>query len=167
MRPDLAMELSAWYRGPVSTARGPYGYANDRKVNPDSHLVWLRGLIAYTLPERKDNIALTLTLGRASVWIALALTASAGCCPSLPNFPSASLDIIIRKLMPASLSSWVGPIHSNSAPCGHGLFRPPPPVSITRPAWSSPVIGTPALEPESGFALREALPTSFLAMAME
>src|SRR3954465_10840501 len=63
IRPDLAVELSAWYEGQFRASSGTYGYAADRKVNPDSHLLWTRALLAYTLPERKDNIALTLTLG--------------------------------------------------------------------------------------------------------
>ncbi|MDB6033343.1 MAG: hypothetical protein JWM16_3681 [Verrucomicrobiales bacterium] len=62
MTPALAMELSAWYEGQFRTGSGIYGFG-DRKVNPDSHLFWTRGLIAYTFPERKDNVALNLTLG--------------------------------------------------------------------------------------------------------
>ena len=62
MRPDFAMELSAWYEGQFRTGRGVYGFG-DRRVNADSHLFWMRGLLAFTLPDRKDNIAVSLTMG--------------------------------------------------------------------------------------------------------
>lgn len=62
MWPAFAMELSAWYEAQLRTGSGVYGFG-DRKVNPDSHLFWTRGLIVYTFSERKDNIALNLTLG--------------------------------------------------------------------------------------------------------
>ncbi|HUR47041.1 MAG TPA: hypothetical protein VMZ27_14275, partial [Candidatus Saccharimonadales bacterium] len=87
MRPDLAMEVSAWYEGQFRTGSGNYGYAGDRKVNPDSHLVWMRGLIAYTLPERKDNIALTLTLGTSFSVDRFSAYRLGGVLPLVSEFP--------------------------------------------------------------------------------
>ncbi len=63
MQPDLAMELSAWYEGQFRASSGVYGFNGDRSERSQSHLFWGRALIAYTLPERKDNISLNLTVG--------------------------------------------------------------------------------------------------------
>ena len=62
--PTLAMEISAWYQGEYRTAHGDYGLPNDpHTLNEYSHLFWGQALIAYTLPEWKHNIFLTLSAG--------------------------------------------------------------------------------------------------------
>ena len=60
--PSLAMELSAWYEGIFRTESGTYGF-NDRKLEPRSHLFWGEALLAYTLPDLKHSIYLSLTAG--------------------------------------------------------------------------------------------------------
>ena len=60
--PSLAMELSAWYEGIFRTESGTYGF-NDRKLEPRSHLFWGEALLAYTLPDWKHSIYLSLTAG--------------------------------------------------------------------------------------------------------
>lgn len=60
--PPLAMELSAWYEGQFRTGAGDYGF-DDREVEPQSHLFWAEALIAYTLPQSKQNLYLSLTAG--------------------------------------------------------------------------------------------------------
>jgi hypothetical protein len=60
--PSLAMELSIWYEGFFRTEQGVYGYS-DRKLEPQSHLFWGEALLAYTMPEWKHSIYLSLTAG--------------------------------------------------------------------------------------------------------
>jgi hypothetical protein len=61
--PELAMEVSAWYEGLFRRAPDRYGYAQDRDVNGTVHLFWARGLLAYTLPESKQQFSASLTAG--------------------------------------------------------------------------------------------------------
>lgn len=63
LAPNAAMELSAWYAGDVRLDGGRYGFAADRKLEPQTHQVWARALLAYTLPERGDAFAVNLTAG--------------------------------------------------------------------------------------------------------
>lgn len=51
LMPRLAAELSVWYEGRLRTASGSYGYDNDRRVEPHSHLFWSRALLVYNLPK--------------------------------------------------------------------------------------------------------------------
>jgi len=60
--PSLAMELSLWYEGQFRSAHGVYGLG-DRTLEPHSHLFWGEALLAYTLPEWKHNLYLSLTAG--------------------------------------------------------------------------------------------------------
>ena len=60
--PALAMELSIWYEGRFRTETETYGFA-DRRLEPHSHLFWGEALLAYTLPEWKHSIYLSLTGG--------------------------------------------------------------------------------------------------------
>ena len=60
--PSLAMELSVWYEGFFRTEQETYGFS-DRKLEPSSHLFWGVALLAYTLPEWKHSIYVSLTAG--------------------------------------------------------------------------------------------------------
>jgi hypothetical protein len=61
--PSLAMEISVWYEGQYRTDAGSYGFEGDRHINTQSHLFWGQALLAYTLPELKHNIYLSLIAG--------------------------------------------------------------------------------------------------------
>ena len=61
--PSLAMELSVWYEGYFRTGSGSYGLAEDRAINPASHLFWMQALLAYTLPESQQNFYINFTAG--------------------------------------------------------------------------------------------------------
>jgi hypothetical protein len=61
--PKLAMEISLWYEGQFHLNSGPYGFDNDRRVESVSHLFWTRALLAYTLPDSKQNFLVSLTAG--------------------------------------------------------------------------------------------------------
>ena len=61
--PSLAMELSVWYEGYFRTGSGSYGLAEDRAINPASHLFWLQALLAYTWPESQHNFYINFTAG--------------------------------------------------------------------------------------------------------
>lgn len=64
--PELAMEISAWYEGQFRRAPDHYGYAQDREINGTAHLFWARGLLAYTLPESKQQFGVSLTAGASA-----------------------------------------------------------------------------------------------------
>jgi hypothetical protein len=61
--PSLAMELSVWYEGQYRTDAGDYGFAGDRHMNAQTHLFWAQALLAYTLPELKHNLYVSVTAG--------------------------------------------------------------------------------------------------------
>ncbi len=58
----LAMELSLWHESQFRTDSGPYGFAGDRSVEPNSHLFWTRGLLKLTF-ENEHLVEATLTAG--------------------------------------------------------------------------------------------------------
>jgi hypothetical protein len=63
LEPSLAMELSVWYDYQYRTDAGPYGFAGDRTVRPDSHLFWGRALLAYTLTNSLQTFQVSMTAG--------------------------------------------------------------------------------------------------------
>jgi hypothetical protein len=63
LRPELAMELSAWAEAQYRTDSKSYGYNGDRVLEPHSELVWARGLLIYTLPDSKQSFSATVNGG--------------------------------------------------------------------------------------------------------
>ena len=63
--PRLAAEISVWYEGRVRTQPGTYGYADDRRVEPHSHLFWSRALIVYN-PTKAEHRFLAQIAGGTS-----------------------------------------------------------------------------------------------------
>jgi hypothetical protein len=63
LRPDLAMELSAWCEGQYRTDAGAYGFNGDRNLNEYSQLFWGRALLIYTFPDSKQRFEVNLTGG--------------------------------------------------------------------------------------------------------
>jgi len=61
--PRLAMELSIWYEGQWRSQDDYYGYDNDRRVEPYSHLFWAQGTLIYTLPDSGHSFELSLSAG--------------------------------------------------------------------------------------------------------
>lgn len=61
--PPLAMELSVWYEGIFRTGSSRYGFADDREVKGQSHLIWTEAALSYTLPESQQNFYVRLTAG--------------------------------------------------------------------------------------------------------
>jgi len=61
--PSLAMEISVWYEGQFRNGAGAYGFADDRRVEPNSHLFWTRALFTYTLPDAGHNFYISVTAG--------------------------------------------------------------------------------------------------------
>jgi hypothetical protein len=58
----LAMELSVWHETQFRLETGPYGYAGDRLVEPNSHLFWARALCKLTF-ENEHLVDASLTAG--------------------------------------------------------------------------------------------------------
>jgi len=87
MRPDLGMELSAWYEGQFRTEYGKYGFGDDRTVRPSSHLFWARALLIYTLPELKHNFSLSLTAGTSMAADRFSSYRMGGVLPLISEFP--------------------------------------------------------------------------------
>jgi hypothetical protein len=63
LRPDMALELSAWYEGQYRTGAGAYGFNGDRQLNSSSQLYWGRALMIYTLPDSRQRFDVSLTAG--------------------------------------------------------------------------------------------------------
>ncbi len=63
LTPDVAMEISVWYDGQFRLNSGDYGFNGDRHVQSVSHLFWTRALLAYTLPDSKQNFLVSVTAG--------------------------------------------------------------------------------------------------------
>lgn len=87
MRPDLGMELSAWYEGQFRTEYGKYGFDGDRTIRPSSHLFWARALLIYTLPELKHNFSLSMTTGTSLGADRFSSYRLGGALPMISEFP--------------------------------------------------------------------------------
>lgn len=61
--PAMAMEFSVWYEFQARSHAGAYGIAGDRALEANTHLVWGRALLAYTLPQSMHSFSLSLTGG--------------------------------------------------------------------------------------------------------
>jgi hypothetical protein len=87
LTPELAMELSAWYEGQFRLNSGDYGYNNDRHVESITHLFWGRGLLAYTLPESKQNFLVSVTGGASANTDRFSAYRIGGFLPLASEFP--------------------------------------------------------------------------------
>lgn len=87
MRPDLGMEISAWYEGQFRTEYGEYGFNGDREIRPSSHLFWGRALLIYTLPEWKHNFSVSLTAGTSLAADRFSSYRLGGALPLVAEFP--------------------------------------------------------------------------------
>lgn len=63
MLPAMAMELSLWYEFQTRSEPCAYGFAGDRALAAQTHLLWGRALFAYTLAESGRNFSLSVTAG--------------------------------------------------------------------------------------------------------
>ncbi|MBP2681505.1 MAG: hypothetical protein H6Q78_1368 [Candidatus Krumholzibacteriota bacterium] len=61
--PAFAMELSAWYEGQFRFEPGDYGFHGDRRVEPEVHRFWGRGLLVYTMPDSRQRLAVGVLAG--------------------------------------------------------------------------------------------------------
>lgn len=61
--PDLGFELSFWFERQWRTGADPYGYANDREVNPAASLYWAYAGLNYTWTNSGNKISLAFTAG--------------------------------------------------------------------------------------------------------
>ena len=62
---DLGFEISGWYEGEFRLSSGPYGFANDRIIEPSVHHFWGRAFFLYTMPGSKHTAGLGLEGGSA------------------------------------------------------------------------------------------------------
>ena len=85
--PELAMELSVWYEGRFRTASGGYGFNDDRRVEPDTHLFWSSAALSYTLPESKQNFFVRLTAGTSVDADRLSAYRLGGYLPLVAEYP--------------------------------------------------------------------------------
>lgn len=87
MIPDVAMELSIWYKGEFRENYGFYGNNGDRQIEAVSQLFWGRALLAYTLPQSKDNFMVSLTAGTSSSPDRFSAYRLGGLLPLASEFP--------------------------------------------------------------------------------
>jgi len=89
MLPKAAMELSTWYEGSFRTQPGSYGIGDALEVNPAAHRFWMRGLLAYTLPEIRHNFEVSVTAGTGIDLDRLSAYRLGGNLPLSSEFPLA------------------------------------------------------------------------------
>jgi hypothetical protein len=87
LSPELAMELSVWYEGQFRLDPGSYGYKGDRSVRSQSHLFWARALLAYTLPDSKQNFMVSITAGDSMSTDRFSAYRLGGLLPLASEFP--------------------------------------------------------------------------------
>jgi hypothetical protein len=87
LKPDLAMELSAWYEGQYRSASGPYGLDDDRMLEPYSQLFWMRALLIYTFPESKQSFDVNFTAGTSGHADRFSAYRLGGTMPMASEFP--------------------------------------------------------------------------------
>jgi hypothetical protein len=63
LRPNLAMEASAWYEGCYRLAPQTYGFDDDRRIEPNSQLFWGRALLIYNKPSSASRFIAVLIGG--------------------------------------------------------------------------------------------------------
>lgn len=66
LSPNLAMEISAWYEGRYRLSPMAYGYAGDRRTEPNVQLLWARALLIYNKPD-SDKRFIAVMSGGTSV----------------------------------------------------------------------------------------------------
>ncbi len=62
LQPHRAVELSAWYEGQFRTDSQAYGYAGDRDIRAQTHLLWGRALVAWEF-ENRQHAEVSITGG--------------------------------------------------------------------------------------------------------
>ena len=91
MLTELALELSAWYEGEFRTNPQGYGYLNggqfDRKLEDATHLFWARAMLAYTFPECKHTLGISLTAGTSLDADRFSAYRLGGVLPLVSEFP--------------------------------------------------------------------------------
>ncbi len=87
MRPDVAVELSAWYQGQARFAAGDYGFAGDRSVQPSVHQFWARALAANSFTNTGHYLEMTLTAGAVLNEDRLSAFRLGGTLPLAAEFP--------------------------------------------------------------------------------
>ncbi len=63
VRPQFAMELSAWYQGATRLGAEGYGYGEDRRVESVTHQFWARALVAWTWTNIGTHVEMRMTTG--------------------------------------------------------------------------------------------------------
>ncbi len=63
MTEPMALELSVWHEARVRTGSGPYGFAGDRKVEPQSQLLWGRALLKFALDPSEQMVEASVSSG--------------------------------------------------------------------------------------------------------
>jgi hypothetical protein len=79
-----------------------YGFNNDRRVRGDSHLIWGRAMLAYTLPECKHNFGVSLTAGLSIHPDRLSTYRMGGALPLIAEFPLTVPGYYFQELSPRS-----------------------------------------------------------------
>jgi hypothetical protein len=85
--PALAMELSIWYEGEFRSRDAGYGFSDDRRLEPRSHLFWCEAFLAYTLPELKHSFSVGLTAGTSMEADRFSAYRLGGLLPMASEFP--------------------------------------------------------------------------------
>lgn len=87
LRPNLAMEVSAWHEGRYRLAPTAYGFGGDRRIEPDSQLFWGRALLIYNKPSSAARFITALAGGTSIRSDRLSAYRLGGDLPMAAEFP--------------------------------------------------------------------------------
>jgi len=108
MLPRLAGELSVWYEGRFRTAPGFYGYAGDRRIEPNTHLIWSRALIVYNLPRADHRFLAQIAGGTARRPDRFSSFRLGGVLPQASEFPLSIPGYYYQEVSAQSFGSAAG-----------------------------------------------------------
>ncbi|MBM3832896.1 MAG: hypothetical protein FJ403_06420 [Verrucomicrobia bacterium] len=83
----LALELSGWHETQFRGQSGPYGFAGDRAVESQSHLLWTRALLKYTFDQTEQLVVVSLTAGTSFEADRFSSYRLGGLLPFVSDFP--------------------------------------------------------------------------------
>ncbi|MHB8520407.1 MAG: hypothetical protein ACYDH9_06580 [Limisphaerales bacterium] len=106
--PSLAFELSAWYEGQFRSDSGRYGFSGDRAVEPNSHLIWGRALLAYTLTNSQQSFQVSMTAGTSMNADRLSAYRLGGMLPLVAEFPLGLPGYYVQELSAREFMLWSG-----------------------------------------------------------
>jgi hypothetical protein len=85
--PELGLELSVWFERQWHLNSQPYGFGNDRRINPNANLYWLYAGLNYAWTNSGQKISFAATLGGVTEADRFSAWRLGGVLPLVAEFP--------------------------------------------------------------------------------